>query len=471
MYKPKDKQMTLIKSISGIRGTIGGAVHENLTPLDAVRFASAYGTWLQERNEKGKKCRVVIGRDARISGKMISSLVANTLVGLGIDVIDFGLSTTPTVEVLVPLEQADGGVIVTASHNPRQWNALKLLNERGEFLNSQDGSRILELAAADEYRYAEVDGLGKYVKKKDGIDRHIAEVLKLDLVDVAAIREAGFKVVVDAVNSTGGLAIPKLLDALGVECVKLYCEPNGEFPHNPEPLPAHLTEISELVVKEKADLGIVVDPDVDRLAIVNEDGSMFGEEYTLVACADYVLSRTPGDTVSNLSSSRALRDVTRKHGGTYEASAVGEVNVVELMKKNKVVIGGEGNGGVIYPDSHYGRDALVGVALFLTHLARKKVSCKTLREGYPAYFMSKNKIELTPAIDVDRILEEMSDRYKKEEISTIDGVKIDFEREWVHLRKSNTEPIIRIYTESGTQQGADALASRVIEEIKEIAGL
>ncbi len=463
--------MTLIKSISGIRGTIGGAVHDNLTPLDAVRFASAYGAWLLERNQKGKKCRVVIGRDARISGKMISSLVANTLVGLGIDVIDFGLSTTPTVEVLVALEGADGGVIVTASHNPRQWNALKLLNERGEFLNAKDGNRILELAAADEYLYAEVDDLGTYIKKSDGIDRHIAEVLKLKLVDVAAIREAGFKVVVDAVNSTGGLAIPRLLDALGVECVKLYCDPNGDFPHNPEPLPAHLTEISKLVVSERADLGIVVDPDVDRLAIVNEDGSMFGEEYTLVACADYVLSRTPGDTVSNLSSSRALRDVTRKHGGSYEASAVGEVNVVELMKKNKVVIGGEGNGGIIYPESHYGRDALVGVALFLTHLARNKVSCKALRDSYPAYFMSKNKIELTPAIDVDRILVQMADRYKGEEISTIDGVKIDFESEWVHLRKSNTEPIIRIYTESGTQEGADELARRVITEIKEIAGL
>ena len=471
MYKPKAKQMTLIKSISGIRGTIGGAVHDNLTPLDAVRFASAYGAWLLERNQKGKKCRVVIGRDARISGKMISSLVANTLVGLGIDVIDLGLSTTPTVEVLVPLEKADGGVIVTASHNPRQWNALKLLNERGEFLNAKDGNRILELAAADEYLYAEVDDLGKYEKKKDGIERHIAEVLKLKLVDAKAIREAGFKVVVDAVNSTGGLAIPSLLDALGVECVKLYCEPNGEFPHNPEPLPAHITEISKLVVREGADLGIVVDPDVDRLAIVNEDGSMFGEEYTLVACADYVLSRTPGDTVSNLSSSRALRDVTRKHGGSYEASAVGEVNVVELMKKNKVVIGGEGNGGIIYPESHYGRDALVGVALFLTHLAHQKISCKDLRNTYPAYFMSKNKIELTPSIDVNRILEQMADRYKEEEISTIDGVKIDFEHEWVHLRKSNTEPIIRIYTESGTQQDADELANRVIGEIKQIAGL
>lgn len=471
MYNPNSKLMTLIKSISGIRGTIGGIVHENLTPLDAVKFASAYGAWLLERNRGKKGLKVVIGRDARISGKMISSLVANTLVGLGIDVVDLGLSTTPTVEVLVTLEEADGGIIVTASHNPKQWNALKLLNERGEFLNSDDGQRILELAASDDYRYAEVDDLGKYSKKKDAIERHIKEVLKLDLVDAAAIRSADFKVVVDAVNSTGGIAIPRLLEALGVECIPLYCDPNGEFPHNPEPLPAHLEEISKLVVREKADLGIVVDPDVDRLAIVNEDGSMFGEEYTLVACADYVLSQTPGDTVSNLSSSRALRDVTRKHGGSYEASAVGEVNVVELMKKNKVVIGGEGNGGIIYPESHYGRDALVGVALFLTHLAKQKVSCKELRAGYPAYFMSKNKIELTPEIDVDKILREIEGRYAHEEISTVDGVKIDFENEWVHLRKSNTEPIIRIYTESGTQKDASDLAFKVIDEIKEIAGL
>ena len=463
--------MTLIKSISGIRGTIGGAVQDNLTPLDTVRFASAYGTWLQQRNSGRKDLRVVIGRDARISGKMISSLVANTLVGLGIDVIDLGLSTTPTVEVIVPLEQADGGIIVTASHNPKQWNALKLLNEKGEFLNAEEGAKILALAEADEYSYAEVTELGQYSKMRDAIDRHIQEVLNLEFVDADAVRKAGFKVVVDAVNSTGGIAIPKLLEALGVECVPLYCEPTGDFPHNPEPLPAHLTEISDLVVKEKADLGIVVDPDVDRLALVNEDGSMFGEEYTLVACADYVLSRSPGDTVSNLSSSRALRDVTRTRGGNYQASAVGEVNVVELMKANKAIIGGEGNGGIIYPASHYGRDALVGVALFLTHLAREQVSCKTLRSGYPAYFMSKNKIQLTPELDVDKILKDMALKYSSEEVNTIDGVKIDFDSEWVHLRKSNTEPIIRIYTESGSQDAADQLAERIMDEIGEIAGL
>lgn len=463
--------MTLIKSISGIRGTIGGVVNENLTPLDTVRFASAYGTWLQKRNPNRTDLRVVIGRDARISGKMISSLVANTLVGLGIDVMDLGLSTTPTVEVLVPMENADGGIIVTASHNPKQWNALKLLNEKGEFLNDAEGSKILELAEGDKYTYSEVTQLGQYSKIRDGIERHIEEVLNLELVDADVIRNAGFKVVVDAVNSTGGIAIPKLLSALGVECVPLFCDPTGDFPHNPEPLPAHLKEISELVVKEKADLGIVVDPDVDRLAIVNEDGSMFGEEYTLVACADYVLSRTPGDTVSNLSSSRALRDVTRKRGGKYQASAVGEVNVVELMKTNQAVIGGEGNGGIIYPASHYGRDALVGVALFLTHLAQEKVSCKTLRDGYPAYFMSKNKIQLTPELDVDKILKNMSLKYKREEVSTVDGVKIDFKEEWVHLRKSNTEPIIRIYTESSSQGAADELAERIIQEIKAIAGL
>lgn len=461
--------MTLIKSISGIRGTIGGRIDDNLTPLDTVKFASAYGAWLRKRNPGIDKPKVVIGRDARISGKMISSLVSNTLVGLGIDVIDLGLSTTPTVEVAVPLESAHGGIIVTASHNPKQWNALKLLNERGEFLNGEEGNVILDLAASGDFEYSEVDALGSYSKNKDFIKKHIQEVLNLELVDADAIRQAGFKVVVDAVNSTGGIVIPQLLEALGVECVQLYCEPNGEFPHNPEPLPKHLTEISKWVIKENADLGIVVDPDVDRLAIVNEDGSMFGEEYTLVACADYVLSKTPGNTVSNLSSSRALRDVTRKHGGIYEASAVGEVNVVELMKKNKAIIGGEGNGGIIYPSSHYGRDALVGVALFLSHLANLKISCKALRDSYPAYFMSKNKIELTPEIDVDAILASMSERYKEEDISTIDGVKIDFENEWVHLRKSNTEPIIRIYTESGSQDSADELAQKIIDEIKVIA--
>ncbi len=461
--------MTLIKSISGIRGTIGGSTDENLTPLDAVKFASAYGAWLLKRNVSKGKLNVIIGRDARISGKMISSLVANTLVGMGIDVIDLGLSTTPTVEVAVPLEKAAGGIIVTASHNPKQWNALKLLNEDGEFLNGEEGNLILDLAASQDFEYAEVDDLGVYSKNKEYLKKHIEEVLNLPLVDVFAIKKAGFKVVVDAVNSTGGIVIPLLLEALGVECIKLFCEPNGKFPHNPEPLPQHLQDISKLVVKEKADLGIVVDPDVDRLAIVNEDGSMFGEEYTLVACADYVLSKTSGNTVSNLSSSRALRDVTLKHGGIYEASAVGEVNVVALMKKNNAIIGGEGNGGIIYPSSHYGRDSLVGVGLFLSHLAHLKISCKALRDSYPSYFMSKNKIELTPEIDVDGILSAMATTYQHEDISTIDGVKIDFENEWVQLRKSNTEPIIRIYTESNSQSNADALAQRIIEEIKVIA--
>jgi len=463
--------MTLIKSISGIRGTIGGKINNNLTPLDAVKFAAAYGTWLIDRNKTKDKLSIVLGRDARISGKMISSLVSNTLVGLGIHVIDLGLSTTPTVEIAVPLEKADGGIIITASHNPKQWNALKLLNEKGEFLNAVEGEKILEIAKNDDFIFAQVDDLGVYKKKKGYINIHIDEVLNLELVDIEAIKLAKFKIVVDAVNSTGGIAIPNLLKKLGVECVELYCDPTGNFPHNPEPLAEHLTEISELVVEENADLGIVVDPDVDRLAFVNEDGSMFGEEYTLVACADYVLSKTPGNTVSNLSSSRALRDITKKHNGSYQASAVGEVNVVELMKKNNAVIGGEGNGGIIYPASHYGRDSLVGVALFLTHLAKSKKSCKQLRESYPSYFMSKNKIELTPELDVDLILNKMAEKYNHEEINTIDGVKIDFATEWVHLRKSNTEPIIRIYTESHSQNSADLLAERIINEITAIANL
>ncbi|WP_117883260.1 phosphoglucosamine mutase [Aureibaculum luteum] len=463
--------MSLIKSISGIRGTIGGTVNDNLTPVDAVKFAASYGSWLIKRNNNSKNLTVVVGRDARISGKMVSSLVANTLVGMGINVIDLGLSTTPTVEVAVPLEKANGGIILTASHNPKQWNALKLLNEKGEFLNAADGAEILNIADSDGYTFAEVDDLGTYTKLSGYMDKHIEEVLKLDFVDVDAIKNAKFKVVVDAVNSTGGIVIPNLLERLGVECVKLYCEPNGQFPHNPEPLPAHLVDISELVVKENADLGIVVDPDVDRLALVCEDGSMFGEEYTLVACADYVLGLAKGNTVSNLSSSRALRDVTEKHGGTYKASAVGEVNVVELMKDTNAIIGGEGNGGIIYPASHYGRDSLVGVALFLSHLAKSKMSCKALRESYPSYFMSKNKIQLTPQLDVDAILAQMADKYKDEDVNTIDGVKIDFANEWVHLRKSNTEPIIRIYTESGSQNNADQLAKRVMDEIATIAGI
>ena len=460
--------MSLIKSISGIRGTIGGEVGNNLTPIDAVKFASAYGSWLLKRNPNKTKLTVVIGRDARISGKMVSSLVANTLVGLGINVIDLGLSTTPTVEVAVPIENADGGIILTASHNPKQWNALKLLNEKGEFLNGEEGQKILEIAESDDFLFAEVDDLGTYSKNRTYVDKHIDEVLKLELVDVDAIKKAKFKVVVDAVNSTGGIFIPALLERLGVECVKLYCEPNGQFPHNPEPLKEHLTDISELVVKEKADVGIVVDPDVDRLALVSEDGSMFGEEYTLVACADYVLSKKVGNTVSNMSSSRALRDVTEKHGGSYQASAVGEVNVVQLMKDTNAIIGGEGNGGIIYPESHYGRDSLVGVALFLSLLANKNMTCKELRDSYPNYFMSKNKIQLTPQINVDAILSSMATKYQDEDVLTIDGVKINFDTEWVHLRKSNTEPIIRIYTESTSQPSADALAQRFIGEINDL---
>ena len=460
--------MTLIKSISGIRGTIGGEVSNNLTPLDTVKFAAAYGMWLKDRHAQKNRLKVVIGRDARISGKMISSLVSNTLIGLGIDVVDAGLSTTPTVEIAVTLEKADGGIIITASHNPKQWNALKLLNEKGEFLNAKEGEKILNIADSDDFKFAFIDDLGSYSKKQDFIEKHINKVLALDLVAIEAIKEAKFKVVVDGVNSTGGIAIPALLDKLGVETVKLYCEPTGAFPHNPEPLEENLKDISDMVISEKADLGIVVDPDVDRLAIVNEDGSMFGEEYTLVACADYVLSKTPGNTVSNLSSSRALRDITVKHGGRYTASAVGEVNVVEEMKNTKAVIGGEGNGGIIYPASHYGRDSLVGVALFLSHLAHSKLSCKELRATYPAYYMSKNKIQLTPEINVDSILKEMSNRYKHEEVNTIDGVKIDFEKEWIHLRKSNTEPIIRIYTESTSPEKAATLAQKIMKEIQEI---
>ncbi|MGB0778343.1 MAG: phosphoglucosamine mutase [Flavobacteriaceae bacterium] len=461
--------MTLIKSISGIRGTIGGKPEENLSPIDAVKFAAAYGTWVIQRNP-GKKIKVVIGRDARPSGKMISSLVANTLVGLGIDVLDLGLSTTPTVEVAVPMEKAHGGIILTASHNPKQWNALKLLNEKGEFVNAQDGAEILAFAESDDMEFAEVDDLGVYVKDQSYMDKHINEVLSLDLVNVDAIKAAGFTAVLDAVNSTGGIIIPQLLKRLGVKCIELYCEPNGQFPHNPEPLKEHLEDISKLVVDENADFGIVVDPDVDRLALISEDGSMFGEEYTLVACADYVLGKLGGgNTVSNLSSSRALRDITEKHGGTYTASAVGEVNVVDKMKETNTVIGGEGNGGIIYPASHYGRDSIVGIALFLSLLAERKIeSVKELRDSYPSYFMSKNKIQLTPQIDVDQILIQMAKKYSNEEVNQIDGVKIDFERSWVHLRKSNTEPIIRIYTEAQTQVLADELALKIMGEIQDI---
>ncbi len=462
--------MTLIKSISGIRGTIGGKVGDNLTPVDAVKFASAYGTFLKNNSSK-EKLTVVIGRDARISGSMIHNLVQNTLIGLGINVIDLGLSTTPTVEVAVPLEKADGGIILTASHNPKQWNALKLLNEKGEFLNGADGAKILEIAEAEAFDFVDVDSLGEITINDSYMDIHIDEVLELPLVDADLVKTKNYKVVVDAVNSTGGIVIPNLLEQMGVEVVKLYCEPNGHFPHNPEPLKEHLGDICKLVVEEKADFGIVVDPDVDRLAFISNDGEMFGEEYTLVAIADYVLSKTPGNTVSNMSSSRALRDITNKHNGSYQASAVGEVNVVELMKKTNAIIGGEGNGGIIYPELHYGRDSLVGVALFLTYLANQEKTVAELRASYPQYYMSKNKIELTPQIDVDAILVAMTEKYKNEEINTIDGVKIDFATEWVHLRKSNTEPIIRIYTEAPTQAEADTLAFRIIDEIKAVAGI
>ncbi|SDL22828.1 phosphoglucosamine mutase [Kriegella aquimaris] len=462
--------MTLIKSISGIRGTIGGKTNDNLTPIDTVKFAAAYGTWLKDYSKKDK-LKVVVGRDARLSGEMIQNLVVSTLVGLGIEVIDLDLSTTPTVEIAVPLEKADGGIILTASHNPKQWNALKLLNEKGEFLDAAQGAVILEIAEKEEFDFSEVDDLGSITKNDAYIDIHIDEVLNLSLVDAETIKKAKFKVVVDAVNSTGGIAIPKLLEAFDVEVIKLYCDPTGHFPHNPEPLKEHLGDICDLVVKEKADFGIVVDPDVDRLAFITNDGEMFGEEYTLVACADYVLGKTKGNTVSNLSSSRALRDITEKHGGTYEASAVGEVNVVTKMKENKAIIGGEGNGGIIYPESHYGRDSLVGTALFLMLMAERGGTVRELRDSYPGYFMSKKKIQLTPGLDVDGILTAMADKYKNEDITTIDGVKIDFPENWVHLRKSNTEPIIRIYTEAKSQSEADNLADRIIEEIKAVAGI
>jgi phosphomannomutase len=462
--------MTLIKSISGIRGTIGGEVGDNLTPIDAVKFAAAYGTWIKQQRNKDNY-RVVVGRDARISGEMIQNLVMNTLVGLGIHVIDLGLSTTPTVEIAVPMEYADGGIILTASHNPKQWNALKLLDAKGEFLNGEEGAKILKIAEGTEMTFADVDSLGKITINDAYIDLHIDEVLNLDLVNVDAIKKANFKVVVDGVNSTGGIAIPLLLERLGVHPIKLFCEPNGHFPHNPEPLKEHLTDLSKAVVKEHADFGIVVDPDVDRLAFIDENGEMFGEEYTLVACADYVLSKTKGNTVSNMSSTRALRDITEKHGGNYEASAVGEVNVVALMKKNNAIIGGEGNGGIIYPELHYGRDALVGVALFLSLLAEKKMNVSNLRASYPNYYMSKKKIQLTPGLDVDGILSTMESKYAHENLTTIDGVKIDFTNSWVHLRKSNTEPIIRIYTEAPSQVEADSLADKIISEIKAIANI
>ena len=458
--------MTLIRSISGIRGTIGGKSGDSLSPLDIVRFTSSYAVFI--RKESGDSNTIIIGRDARVSGEMISNIVTGTLIGCGFDVLDIGLSTTPTIEVAVQLTQSAGGIIITASHNPKEWNALKLLNGKGEFLSAKDGEEILELAENDVFSFSEIDNLGEYTFDDSFNNKHIDAVLGLDLVNVDLIKSLGFRVVVDAVNSTGGFMIPRLLERMGVECVKLYCEPNGQFPHNPEPLPENLSEISRLVVDKDADLGIVVDPDVDRLALICEDGSMFGEEYTLVAIADFVLSKTSGNTVSNLSSTRALRDITNKHNGNYEASAVGEVNVVEKMKATNAIIGGEGNGGVIYPDLHYGRDALIGVALFLTQLAELKISAKELRETYPNYFISKNKIQLTPEIDVDNILTTLKEKYKNEKITTIDGLKIDFKDGWVHFRKSNTEPIIRIYAESEGEEKANTFAQKMIQEIKEL---
>jgi phosphomannomutase len=458
--------VTLIKSISGIRGTIGGAVNDNLTPLDVVRFTSAYAQWLTNTH-KGK-LTVVTGRDARISGAMIHSLVNQTLVGMGVNVIDLGLSTTPTVALSVPLHQAQGGIVLTASHNPKQWNALKLLSEMGEFINAEAGAKVLEYASQEAFQYAAVDDLGQIKTVTDAIDQHIQDCLKLKWVHTEQIKQRSFKVVVDGVNSSGGIAIPALLEALGIEVIKIYCEPNGEFPHNPEPLKEHLTDLCEAVVGNQADFGIAVDPDVDRLVFVDEKGNLFGEEYTLVACADYILGKTPGPTVSNLSSTRALADVTESHGQIYSASAVGEVNVVTEMKACNAVIGGEGNGGVIYPDSHYGRDALVGVVLFLSLLVERNLSVSKLRASYPDYFMSKNKINLVEGMDVDEVLKTLERNYTNENCTTVDGLKIDFKEAWVHLRKSNTEPIIRIYTEAKSQEKADGLAAQFAEEIKDL---
>lgn len=461
--------MTLIKSISGIRGTIGGKPNDGLTPLDIVKFTSAYATLIL-KNTKEKSPSVVVGRDARLSGSMVSSIVCGTLTGMGINVYDLELSTTPTVEMAVTELKAQGGIILTASHNPKQWNALKLLNDKGEFISEEEGKMILAMTENDEYCYCEVDALGKITKNHDMLKMHIDKILKLPYVDVKAIAAANFSVAVDAVNSSGGFAVPALLEALGVKTIhKLYCEPDGHFPHNPEPLPEHLADLSHTVVKTKSHIGISVDPDVDRLALVCEDGEMFGEEYTLVAVADCVLQHHKGgNTVSNLSSTRALRDVTEKMGGKYSASAVGEVNVVKMMKETKAIIGGEGNGGVILPELHYGRDALVGIAIFLTHLAKYGKPASMLRKSFPNYFISKNKIELTPEINVDKVLESVKNKYAKQPVNNVDGVKIEFDKEWVHLRKSNTEPIIRIYSESATLATADALAKKIISDIKEI---
>ena len=459
--------MTLIKSISGIRGTIGGPAGDNLTPLDVVKFTTAYVRFTASEHP-GKRLRIVVGRDARISGTLVSDLVEGTLLGCGADVIDVGLCTTPGVELAVTAHDAAGGIIITASHNPRQWNALKLLDARGEFLSDAQGKRVLELAGQTDFSYPEIDAVGRVLSRESYNDEHIRRVLALPLVDADAVRRRRFRVVVDAVNSVGGVVIPRLLRELGCEVIELNCDPTGEFAHNPEPLPENLTGISEAIVREQADLGVVVDPDVDRLAFVSEDGSMFVEEYTLVAVADYVLRHTPGNTVSNLSSTRALRDVTERHGGHYYAAAVGEVNVVAKMKEVGAVIGGEGNGGVIYPELHYGRDALVGVALFLTHLARTGLTMTQLRKTYPAYYASKNKIQLTPAIDVDKVLLETKSRYAHENVNDTDGVKIDFPTCWVHLRKSNTEPIIRVYTEAQSMAEAEALAQRFMDEIRSL---
>lgn len=460
--------MTLIKSISGIRGTIGGNADEGLSPLAIVKFVSAYAMFIRKRS-KVTTNKIVVGRDARISGPMVKQVVLGTLTGMGFDVVDIDLATTPTTELAVAMEGACGGIILTASHNPKQWNALKLLNERGEFLNAEEGAEVLRIAESEAFEYADVEHLGKVIPDNTYKEKHIRQVLGLDLVDVEAIKAANFRVAIDCVNSVGGIVLPDLLYALGIkEIFKLHCAPHGNFSHNPEPLPENLTEISELMRHAKADVGFVVDPDVDRLAIVCENGEMFNEEYTLVAVADYVLSRTPGNTVSNLSSSRALRDVTRSYGREYNAAAVGEVNVVAKMKETNAVIGGEGNGGVIYPASHYGRDALVGIALFLSHLARKKMKVSELRATYPSYFISKQKVQLTPEIDVDAILAKVKERFAGEEITDIDGVKIDFPEKWVHLRKSNTEPIIRIYAEAHTMGEAEALGGELIRVIQEM---
>jgi len=458
--------MTLIKSISGIRGTIGGKEGDGLTPLDIVKFTAAFGFFCKEQSEKKK---IIVGRDARVSGQMVSNIVVSTLQSIGLDVVDLGLSTTPTVEIAVPLEAAAGGIILTASHNPWQWNALKLLNENGEFISGKDGKRVLELAESDELEFANIKKLGSYTTNDSYIDKHIEMILELPLVNVDDIKARKFKIAIDCVNSTGGIAVPKLLNALGVEDItEIFCEPTGHFPHNPEPLPEHLNQISGQMNKGKYDLGIVVDPDVDRLALLMEDGEPFGEEYTLVAVADYILKHSPGNTVSNLSSTKALKDVTLKKGGSYSAAAVGEVNVVNKMKETNAIIGGEGNGGIIYPKLHYGRDALVGIALFLSHLAKSEKTASALRAQYPNYHISKNKIELTPEIDVDGILEAIENKYKNNPINTIDGVKIEFENEWIHLRKSNTEPIIRIYSESETLATAEHLANKIISDIKEL---